>query len=164
MYIKRNDKHREGVFQATSFINKSVNSPGLRAGGYFISMAVCLDIMKYYSRKEYRKQRQEPTKSLQSLSNRPKGKRESYIPEITKEKIIMREQDISAICGTSCYPQGEQVITYSSSNMEPIWWNGAHYQCELTYPVSQPQYVVQLIPHQSYALFDVNSGQYFHHF
>jgi hypothetical protein len=51
MFIRRRKEELEGVYQATCLENKPDNSSGLRTGGYFISLEVCMAIKSFYKSK-----------------------------------------------------------------------------------------------------------------
>jgi hypothetical protein len=51
MYIRRRKNNIDGVFQASSFVNKPPNSSGLRVGGYFLSLEVCQTMKNFYDSK-----------------------------------------------------------------------------------------------------------------
>jgi hypothetical protein len=87
MFLKRRKDELEGIHQATTFENKPNNSPGLRTGGYFISLEACISIQSFYKSKS----------KFNRLNSKAKGKSGAPVSLCTKFSSVPKFQETTPI-------------------------------------------------------------------
>lgn len=114
MFLLRNKKSMEGIYQATDFNFKPLKTSNIKVGAYFVSLEVCREVERRFSKGTFtRKRKERPSSPLHSFS-----KIKGYVQAIDIEVPLA----VYAIPISHCYPHSG----YYSADPMYQFWNHPH--------------------------------------